>query len=222
MDFKEKKALVIGGTTGTGLCIAKRLSLLGARVTVTGRTFKENVPNILFLQSDYEKNGIHELQTEQCAAALSECDMLIFCYGPFLQKSVCEMLPQDWISMALNNYALPGYAVSAALPGMMERSYGRIVLFGGTRTETVRAYKTNAAYAGAKTGLSVLVKSVAATYTRFGITCNALLPGFTHNAPTNTHCVSPEILGEHALYLLSHRELNGVLLGVDRGWQPHF
>lgn len=219
MNFKEKKALIIGGTSGTGRHLAVELLHLGASVTVTGRK-NPNIDGVQFLQCDYQKNGIQCLQTELCQSSLFECDILIFCYGPFVQKSLHKTTAKDWEDMALSNYAIPGYAVSAALPQMMERLYGRIILFGGTRTDAVRPYKTNAAYAGAKTGLSVLVKSVAAEYGAFGITCNAILPGFTKNPPANTNCVSEETLCAHAIHLLSHPELNGVLLTVDRGWTP--
>ena len=85
----------------------------------------------------------------------------------------------DWQKISLLDYALPGFFVSSALKGMIQKKWGRILLFGGTGTDFRTVFKTNAAYAGAKTGTGVLVQSVASLYAGHGITCNAVLPGFT-------------------------------------------
>jgi NAD(P)-dependent dehydrogenase (short-subunit alcohol dehydrogenase family) len=60
---------------------------------------------------------------------------------------------------------------------MAERGWGRMLFFGGTRTDGVRAYSSNAAYAAAKTGLAVLVKSLAAEGAAAGVACMAVCPG---------------------------------------------
>jgi NAD(P)-dependent dehydrogenase (short-subunit alcohol dehydrogenase family) len=63
-----------------------------------------------------------------------------------------------------------------------------MLFFGGTRTEAIRPYSTNAAYAAAKTGLGVLVKSLAAEYAAFGIGAFLLCPGFV-----DTEYLSPAL-----------------------------
>ena len=173
-----------------------------------------------FIYYDLQECPVDAIGGHPIAKALCECDVLCVCTGPFIQKEMHLMSPSEWAFMALGNYALYGAAVSMALPKMMEKHFGRIVLFGGTRTESIRSYKTNAAYAGAKTGISVIVKSVASCYAQYGITCNAIMPGFTHDAPINTSIIEEERLAFHTLYLIEHPELNGVLLNVDKGWQP--
>ena len=152
--------------------------------------------------------------------AAKGADVLAVCYGPFVYKKLHETEAGDWERLALCDYALPGMLVSLVLPGMMERKFGRILLFGGTRTESVKNYANNAAYAGAKTGISVIIKSLSAEYCEYGITCNGIMPGFTRNAPAGTTCISPDALAGHAMYLFEHSEMNGVLLNVDRGWVP--
>lgn len=56
---------------------------------------------------------------------------------------------------------------------------GRILLFGGTETHILRGFRTNAVYGAAKTGIMSLVKSVSMEYAQYGITANAVCPGFT-------------------------------------------
>ena len=98
-------------------------------------------------------------------------------------------VPEEWEAAVAFNLALPGALVSAALPGMRSRRWGRILLLGGTRTDGIRGFRTNAAYAAAKTGLGVLAKSIALEYARDGIAALVLCPGFVR-----TEYLTPEAL----------------------------
>ncbi len=104
-------------------------------------------------------------------------DILVVAFGPFLRKSLATTSPSDWEKLALLDLALPGALVSHCLPAMKEAGWGRILLFGGTRTDSIRAYSSNAAYAAAKTGLAVLTKSAAAEGAPYGIGCIQVCPG---------------------------------------------
>lgn len=211
-----KNALVIGGTSSIGLYIAKLLIEKGARVCCTG-THNPELSGAQYIECDFEQNGLSELEEGKLSSILQDCDILCVCYGPFVQKSLHETCAADWKKMALLDYAMPGIAVSKVLPSMMQKGSGSIILFGGTRSEHPRACATNAAYLGAKTGLGVVVKSVAREYGRHGIRCNAILPGFTRNAPEG-FLLDEKSVAEKAVYVIEQRELNGVLLNVDMGW----
>lgn len=217
--FNGRKSLVIGGTSGIGSQIALRLHEAGSDVFVTGR-HKFGDSSIHTLITDFEDGGLDELQRPEIGEILSQCEICVVAYGPFLQKKIHETGPDDWKKIAVLDYALPGVVTSSVLPGMMERKWGRILLFGGTRTESVRSYRTNAPYAGAKTGISVIIKSVSAEYYRYGITCNGILPGFTRNAPSEDYLVDEGWVAEQGISLISSEKLNGVLLNADCGWQP--
>lgn len=217
--FNGRKSLVIGGTGGIGLQMAMRLAESGAEVWVMGR-HKPESSLLHMIHGDFEANGLSELSRPDVRGIMERCEICAVTYGPFLQKPVHEMSAEEWSRIALADYALPGAVVSAVLPGMMERKWGRILLFGGTRTESVRSYRTNAAYAGAKTGISVIIKSVSAEYKEYGITCNGILPGFTRNAPSADYLVEESWVAEQGIHLISSEKLNGVLLNADCGWQP--
>ncbi len=220
--FFKKNALVIGGTSGAGLETARLLCENGAYVTATGRTIPEfsAEKKIKFVKCEFDNDNFYSVFQNELFPLLQNTDFLVYAAGPFVQKSLEQTQADDWVSMANLNFALPGMCLSSALKFMKKRNFGRIVIFGGTRTDSVRAYKTNAAYAGAKTALSVLVKSAATEAAPFGITCNAILPGFIHNAPQNTKNVTETQLAQNAIYLMQNEFLNGVLLNVDRGWNP--
>ncbi len=219
VDLGGKNALVVGGTGGIGLEIALLLKDLHADVVVAGRHSVEKSHGLRTVTVDFGL-GPGELSRPEIHSLLEKCDILVFSYGPFVQKKLHETTADDWIRMAVDNYALPGIAVSTVLPGMVERKFGRILLFGGTRTFQINPYRTNAAYAGAKTGISVIIRSLSAEYSKHGITCNGIFPGFTRNAPGRDFAVGERTVAEQAVNLLCSPDLNGVLLSVDRGWNP--
>lgn len=214
-----KNAVVIGGTSGIGFELAKILCKNECSVCVSGR-HDPCEQGLEFIPADFTGGHLDLYEFPPLREKLCKADILCVSYGPFVQKPLHLTTAQDWQTLALYDYALAGIAVSSVLPGMMERKFGRIVLFGGTRTESVRSYKTNAAYAGAKTAISVLVKSVSAEYRKYGVTCNAVLPGFVNGAKDKSDAVSAHSVAQSAFFLIQNENLNGVLLNVDRGWQP--
>lgn len=258
--FAGKRALVVGGSGGIGAAICRQLARQGlSRLTVHGghqssrfaalvnelydikeASAKETASGLSLstLVQEFSTESFSSLPQSLLATYARECDILCVCYGPFLQKPLEAMTAADWAQTALLDYALPGFLVSAAIPGMKQRGWGRILLFGGTGTESRREFMTNAAYAGAKTAVGTLVQSTAAAYASYGITCNALLPGFTQTEYTGTaaagldsasalakkmpggRLLEADSLARTALFLLENPDINGALLRCDRGWSP--
>lgn len=184
LPLTGRRAFILGGTGGIGREIARALGVRGARLDVHGLG-KEKLAAAL---SGFRKEGLEAegsafpLESLEDARPLlaraADADILVAAWGPFLQKPLHETGPEEWEAAAVFNLALPGALVSSALPGMRSRGWGRILLLGGTRTDGIRGFRTNAAYASAKTGLGTLAKSVAAEYARDGIAALVLCPGF--------------------------------------------
>ena len=139
---------------------------------------KEIVPDDADLHVFFE----HTLDPE-----LHQADMYFHVLGPFLQKPIAASTIEDWNEMLFYNLKLPALCAGRAARSMAERREspqcgqqcqpGVIVLFGGTKTDTVHAYKTNAIYASAKTGLAVFAKSLAHEYAGKGIAVIMVCPG---------------------------------------------
>ena len=245
--FTQKKAVVIGGSGGIGAKLSLKLAQEGASVLVHGGHNSQKLSDLMqtlethALQSARHQSLVQEITGDNLAAFpasplmehVKEADILCVAFGPFLQGSLEETTPKQWMDITLLNYALPGICVSATLPRMKEKGWGRILLFGGTLTHNVKAYRTNAAYGGAKTALCSLVKSTAAQYSSWGITCNGILPGLTeteYQSPQllsmlaqknpSGKIISSETIATAAINLLSVKEINGALLNVDDGWNP--
>jgi len=230
-----KKTLIIGGSGGIGRQLSLELASRGADLTIHGRTdspgFRQlcaqtGAKSLVFPLDSSTKRVILEKATE-CT------DILCVAWGPFLSRKLHDTTAAEWENVVSDNLILPGQLVSAVLPGMMARGWGRILLFGGTRTDAVRGFSSNPAYGAAKTALSSLTRSVAEHYGRFGITCNLICPGFVDTEyltdvqrrelaaknPDGTLISVKEIVSA-AVCLVESPSCNGVLLPVDRGWTP--
>ena len=231
--LQGKSALIVGGTSGIGYCLAQSLLQESVSVVVQGKINSKRVAslcsqgNAAGLICDLQKVAYLE---ELCRYA-DAADILCVVYGPFLQKPLDITTAKDWNTTVYANLTLPGILVSAALSGMKERKWGRILLFGGTETQVLRGFRTNAAYGAAKMGIMSLVKSVSMEYAFYGITANAVCPGFTDSglltedtraiwAKKNPdgELIAPEAITEAALFLLKDGSYNGVVMPVDKGW----
>ena len=182
-----KNALVVGGSGGLGLAIARALAGADVSLTIHGRD-AERVRRAAQACRDLSPSSrpvdaiVADLSSGIVAADLEKAaarsDLLVVAYGPFVYKNLGATTPEDWRLMALAGLAVPGILAGTAAAAMGGRGFGRILLFGGTRTDAVRGYKANAAYAAAKTGLGVVAKSVAAEFAGRGVSCAVLCPGF--------------------------------------------
>jgi NAD(P)-dependent dehydrogenase (short-subunit alcohol dehydrogenase family) len=132
--------------------------------------------------------------------------------------------------MVTANLVFPGILVSGVLRGMTERSWGRILLFGGTNTDTIRGFTTTTAYSAAKTALGVLAKSVAKSCGSRGITCNVLCPGLTNTEYTQEEQerynfekspggkpLNPVHIAAAAIAILENPCINGAVVTSDQG-----
>ncbi len=180
---------MVGGTGGIGRAVSLELGARSAQVIVHGGSSAQRLEATL---GELEKLGAQaegfllslgsggsSLQSLlEAIAGLGRIDILAVAFGPFVRKSLAATTMAEWEDLALLNLALPGALCSALMPGMASRGWGRILLFGGTRTDGIRAYSSNAAYAAAKTGLAVLAKSLAAEGASKGVACLMACPGF--------------------------------------------
>lgn len=239
-----KKVVVIGGSGGIGKAICQELADKCDTLVIQGQsktnlqllktelstktdvqTISFNFNNSFFTDTSTEKKNLINL--------IQNADGICVCFGPFLQKPLHLMTSEDWVTISNMVFALPSYLCSLVLPSMLKNHFGRILLFGGTRTDSINGFKTNAAYAAAKTGICSLVKSITMQYAADGITCNAILPGFVDTEYISQEqrdyyktllksqtLISTQSIAKQAMNLFFNPDMNGTLLRIDRGWEP--
>ncbi|MDR2630031.1 MAG: SDR family NAD(P)-dependent oxidoreductase [Spirochaetaceae bacterium] len=234
--FAGKTALVIGGTGGIGRALALRLGARGARVFVQGGSSQERLEGTVQAIRDAggEAGGfLCDAGPESAARILDQApppDILVCAWGPYKRAPVERLTSRDWIFLTANNLALPGILISSVLEGMINKKWGRILLFGSTNTDAIRGFATTAAYSAAKTALGVVAKSVALTAGPHGVTCNVVCPGLTDTEYTDEAAgnynrerspggipLNADEIAEVAVEILEHPQVNGAIIPVDRG-----
>lgn len=180
-----RRALVVGGTGGIGRAVALELAYRGASLIVHGGSSAPRLESVLseLAAAGAEASGFllrvdRPSRLVERLPSLGRIDALAVAFGPFLRRKLAETTCGEWEDLALLDLALPGALASALLPGMEERGWGRILLFGGTGTDRPRPYSSNAAYASAKSALATLTKSIAAEGAPRGVACVLVCPGF--------------------------------------------
>ena len=235
--FPGKKALVVGGTGGIGRAVALGLAEMGAELTVHGGSSVAKLESTLKIIREHGGTADGFLLPIDKPSAAEEIivrspapDILVCAWGPFKQGRLDSLDSQFWQNMTESNLVFPGILVSLVLKGMMERSWGRILLFGGTNTDTIRGFTTTAAYSAAKTALGVLAKSVAKAAASRSVTCNVVCPGLTDTEYTTEElrlynrekspggqALTAEQVARTALAVISTPCINGALVPADAG-----
>jgi NAD(P)-dependent dehydrogenase (short-subunit alcohol dehydrogenase family) len=216
-SLSGRRALIVGGSGGLGAAFAEALALRGADLVIHGGSSVSGLEASILRAQGARAQRARE-KAASCGESqdasiegfllaldrpadlisrlprLGRIDILVCAFGPFFRAPLHETSAEDWERLALLDLALPGALASALLPEMVRQDWGRMLFFGGTRTDSIRAYASNAAYAAAKTGLGVLVKSLAAEYAAWGLGAFLLCPGFVE-----TEYLSPDAKAELAL-----------------------
>lgn len=239
--FTGKRALVVGGSGGIGRWLSIILAERGASVFFQG-AHENKVASLveeIKIAGGTAEGCVHAIDSvsEFCGFLedFGDFDIVISAYGPFLQKPLALYTPQDWEHLVGHNLALPGALVSLFLPGMLNRNFGRFLFFGGTRTDALLTYKTNAAYAAAKAGLNVLVKSLAAEGRDHNVASLLVCPGLVDSEYLDTAArealcakapdgklISAKTVAETALNLLGADPCvaSGAIISLDSGFAP--
>jgi 2-hydroxycyclohexanecarboxyl-CoA dehydrogenase len=175
--LEGRKALVTGGAGGIGAAIARRLAAEGAEVTVgdlnlDGATSVAGKISGLPIELDVTDLGSAEAAVESAGVPI---DILVNNAGTDEFGFFSQTTPEQWQKVIAVNLNGVLNCTFAALPGMQEAGYGRIV---NIASEAGRVgSKGSAVYSAAKGGVIAFTKVMAREGARFGITANAIAPG---------------------------------------------
>jgi NAD(P)-dependent dehydrogenase (short-subunit alcohol dehydrogenase family) len=172
-------ALVTGGGRGIGREAALLLAAAGARVMAVARSESE----LKGLGLDYVAAdlGTNEGCAEAVAATeqrLGPIDLLVVNHGigSAHERLVWEQDPATWRETMRINLDAPFELARLTVGGMCRRNYGRLVFTSSTAGE--KAERAGSAYTASKHGVIGLARAVAQDAGPFGVTSNAVLPGW--------------------------------------------
>jgi NAD(P)-dependent dehydrogenase (short-subunit alcohol dehydrogenase family) len=175
MMLAGKHALVTGGARGIGAAIAQALVAHGARVTILGRGLSPDSAE--YVRADVTDPQAVAQAFDQARQRSGTIDILVNNAG---QASSAPFLKTDlalWRRMMAVNLDGTFHCIQAALPGMLESGWGRIVNIASTAG--IAGYSYVSAYCAAKHGVVGLTRALALELATKGVSVNAVCPGFT-------------------------------------------
>jgi len=258
MSLKGKVALVTGSTSGIGLGIARSLAEAGADVMLNGfgdpaaiESTRAELAKSFGVRAAYD--GANLMQPaevtgliQRTAEALGPVTVLVNNAGIQHTATIADFPPEKWDAVIALNLSAAFHAMRAAIPGMVQAGWGRIINIASAHGLVASAEK--GAYVAAKHGLVGLTKVGALELANTGVTVNAICPGWvltplvqaqidaraqkegrsveqvSHELLTEkqpmAQFTTPEGIGGLAVYLCSDtaRTITGAALSIDGGW----
>lgn len=182
-DLTGKVACITGASSGLGRRAAVALSSAGARVIAVAR--REEA--LQSLTDEIGETAAHVAadiadrdQTDAICAAIrapfGAPDILIHAAGVNTREAADDVTPDGWDNTLALNLSAPFFLSQSFVPAMKEKGWGRIVNFASL--QTTRAFPGGIAYGASKAGVGQLTRAMAEAWSPFGITANAIGPGF--------------------------------------------
>ncbi len=240
----EKVALITGGARGIGKDIGLALARQDWNVAICYRKSENDANETIGL---IEEIGV-KAYAQKCdvsdpSAAVDlvknvenefgMIDALINCAGPYHRVNILKETPEGWNSMFDNNLHPVFYLTQAAAQGMMDRQWGRVINFSMANADKMIAQTEVTAHYIAKAGVLMLTRAFARQLAPYGITVNAISPGFVNSGSASEdelqamvkripagYIGSTKDAVDAAMYLLSDEAayVNGSNMILSGGW----
>lgn len=189
--FAGRTAFITGGSRGIGKGIALRLAEEGAKVAIidinvealneTASELKEKGYVVFAKQANVTNREEVEEAVDAVASAFGSIDILVNNAGIIRDNLLFKMTDDDWEQVMDVHLKGSFYAARAAQKYMVEQRFGRIINISST---SALGNRGQANYATAKAGLQGFTKTLAIELGKFGITVNAVAPGFIETEMT--------------------------------------
>ncbi len=185
LDLANKTAVVIGGTSGIGLTLARGLAQAGANVVATGRReehVKAAAAEIVGLgrrslaqTCDVTDNGSIDRLLKAVCGEFGSVEILVNSAGRTKRMATLDFPEAEWNGIIETN--LNGTLRACQIFGrhMIQRRYGRIINI-ASLSSFVALFEV-AAYSASKAAVASLTKSLAIEWATSGICVNAIAPG---------------------------------------------
>jgi NAD(P)-dependent dehydrogenase (short-subunit alcohol dehydrogenase family) len=185
-DLTGRVAVVTGGNSGIGKAIAHALGSQGAKLVLMARRQAELDDACAEMRNQgIDATGVavdlsdRDALKQSCVDAASPYgapDILVNCSGINIRRPFPELTDADWDATMAINLAAPFFLTRALAPSMKSKGWGRIINIASL--QSVRAFNNSGPYGASKGGVMQLTRATAEYWSAFGVTCNAIAPGF--------------------------------------------
>lgn len=254
----NKVVLVTGSTSGIGLGIAKKFASQGLNVVLNGfgeaaaieeiraGIAKDHGVEVSYNGADISKPDEIIAMIQSIESKYGALDILVNNAGIQFVSPIEDFPIEKWNAILAINLSGSFHAIRAAMPKMKEKGWGRIINIASAHALVASPFKS--AYVAAKHGIAGLTKTVALESATFGITMNAICPGYVwtplvekqipdtakargiteeqvindvllHSQPTKKF-VTIEQVAALAAFLASEdaASITGAIIPIDGGW----
>jgi 3-hydroxybutyrate dehydrogenase len=260
-SLEGRVSLVTGSTSGIGLGIARALAGSGSRVLLNGFGDRDAIEktraglgaefgvDVDYSNADMSKPTAIAEMVSAARERFGRLDIVVNNAGVQHVAPLVEFPAEKWDLILAINLSSAFHLTRLALPGMIERGWGRIINVASAHGLVGSPFKS--AYVAAKHGIVGLTKVTALETAEAGITCNAICPGYVltplveaqidaqakaHGIPReevirdvllaqqpNKKFATVEEIGALAVFLASEAgaSITGTALPVDGGWTAH-
>jgi len=197
-DLRGKVAIVTGGNGGIGLGMAQALVEAGCAVHIWGRNAGKNARALEALRAKGRAEAtlcdVSDAKSVEAAMgkALETFGRVDGCFanagvGGGGRRSFIERPIEEWRQLLATNLDGAFLTLQAAARHMVERAgrgdaFGRLVVT--SSIASVFGTARNEHYAASKAALNALTRALAVELARYGITANAILPGWIRSEMT--------------------------------------
>ncbi|SDI77410.1 3-oxoacyl-[acyl-carrier protein] reductase [Actinokineospora alba] len=188
---QPRTAIVTGAARGIGAAVAKRLARDGFAVAVidlneascadTVAAIEAEGGKALAVGADVSDSAQVEAAVTKVAEELGAPTVLVNNAGILRDNLIFKMTDDDW-DLVMNVHLRGSFLMTRAVQKhQTEQKYGRIVNLSST---SALGNRGQANYATAKAGLQGFTKTLAIELGKFGVTANAIAPGFIETEMT--------------------------------------
>ena len=183
-----KTVIITGSTSGIGLGIAEAFALSGNNVVLNGLGKKDEIEatrarlaalgagEVIFHGANMLKPDEIADLVKTAEAKFGRVDVIVPNAGIQHVEKIEDFPPEKWDAIIGINLSSAFHLIRAAMPGMKKNGFGRIIAIASAHGLVASPYKS--AYVAAKHGILGLIKTVALEGAEFGITANAICPGY--------------------------------------------
>ena len=245
LSLEGQVAIITGGAQGIGEGICEVFCQAGATVALwdvrdsgaeTAAKIKANGGKIFFQKVDITNREAVDAAVAEIIEGYGKIEILINNAGVLRDRSFLKMTQEEWDTVINVNLSSLFTTTQAVLPHMREAGYGRIISASSVNGFVGAFGQTN--YSATKAGVAGFTRALCREVGRFGITANAIAPGFLASEMTASmppevvkagiamipvgRIGTPEDMGNAYLFLASKEAgfINGITLHANGGAMP--
>ena len=206
MELSGKVALVTGSGRNIGRSIALELARCGADVIVNTRSNQDEANQVVkeieaigqkalpFLADVGDKLELENM-LERALSEFGQIDVVVNNAATRPHKPFVDMTYEDWRNILATDLDSAFLCTKAALPGMIERQWGRVINVSGL--QAFQGRHGGAHISAAKVGLIGLTRALATELAPQGILVNCVVPGLIDTTrPGQSSTRPPSRLGD--------------------------